>query len=56
MGEEQKLWEMLTMEIASTEDYLEDNEFDTEEEMRAYEAYANMLRATRAQMHLIYDL
>lgn len=55
-GEEIKLWHMLTAEIRSTGDYLEDGDFDTEEEMRAYEAYANMLRATRAQMHLIYDL
>lgn len=55
-GEEMKLWTMLTAEIASTEDYLEDGEFDSDEEMRTYEAYANMLKAVRAQMHLIYDL
>lgn len=50
------LWEMLTEEIRSTGNYLEDGDFESDEELRTYEAYMNMLKAVRAQMHLIYDL
>ena len=55
-GEEIKLWHMLTAEIRSIGDYLEDGDFKSDEELRTYEAYMNMLKATRAQMYLIYDL
>ena len=55
-GEEIKLWHMLTEEIRFTGNYLEDGDFESDEELRTYEAYMNMLKAVRAQMHLIYDL